>query len=100
MTRLSQRSEEIYKRLGEIEKEKIAQANKTLSAVYPTMQAYCFSALGAYLDIIDGTSGILDEYARETGARVSPFQHRNALRPYDVGKGKALYGRLKEWFKE
>jgi hypothetical protein len=100
VTELSGRAEAIYQRLQAIDKEKIGAANKTLAVVYPSMQSYCFAALGAAMDILDGAAGILDEFARETGARVSVFNHRNALRPYDAGKGKALYGRIKEWFKE
>ena len=100
VTELSGRAEAIYQRLQAIDKEKIGAANKTLAVVYPSMQAYTFAALGAAMDVLDGAADILDEFARETGARVSVFNHRNALRPYDAGKGKALYGRIKEWFKE
>lgn len=98
--KLSGQAEAIYKRLQEIEKEKLAASNKALAVCYPTMQAYTFAALGAAMDILDGAVDVLADFARSTGARVSPFQHRNALRPFDAGKGKALYARIKEWFKE
>jgi|GEM_PF-1160995 hypothetical protein len=100
VTKLSGRAEEIYKRLQAIEKEKLACSNKALAVVYPTMQAYTFAALGAAMDILDGAAGLLDEYARDTGARVSVMNQRNALRPYGAGRGKELYSRITQWFHE
>jgi len=42
----------------------------------------------------------LDEFGRATGARVSVMNHHNALRPYARGRGKAIYEKIREWFKE
>ncbi len=100
INKLSGRAEEIYQRLQAIEKERLACANKTLFVCFPDFQNFTFAALNAALDLLTGAADILDEFGRATGARVSPMNHRNALRPYASGKGKAVYEKMREWFKE
>ena len=98
--KLSGRAEAIYQRLQEIEKLRLAAANKTVAVMFPSVQNFTFAALNVAFDLLDGAAGVLDEFGQVTGARISAMNHRNQLRPYDIGKGKALYGKIREWFNE
>ncbi|MGD0657515.1 MAG: hypothetical protein ABSD38_05575 [Syntrophorhabdales bacterium] len=98
--KLSGRAEAIYQRQQAIDKEKLAAANKTLAVCFPDFQKFTFAALNAAFDLLTGAADILDEFGRATGARVSVMNHHNALRPYARGRGKAIYEKIREWFKE
>jgi hypothetical protein len=98
--KLAGRAETIHQRIEAIAKERIGVANRTLYVVYPTIQRFAHQALRAYLDVLDSCGELLDEYGRETGARVSIMNHRNSLRPFAHGKGREIFERLRGWYQE
>jgi len=98
--KLAGRAAAIDLRLEQISKERIGLANRTLYVVYPTIQRFAHQALRAYLDILDQCGELLDDFARETGARVSVMNHRNSLRPFAHGKGREIFERLRGWYQE
>jgi hypothetical protein len=98
--KLAGRAETIHQRIEAIAKERIGVANRTLYVVYPTIQRFAHQALRAYLDVLDSCGELLDEFSRESGCRISAFQHHNSLRPFAHGKGREIFERLRAWYQE
>ncbi|MGA2332970.1 MAG: hypothetical protein ABSG75_14545 [Syntrophales bacterium] len=100
LEKIEQRQAVIYERLQQIEKEKHAEAGRTVAAVYPGIQSACWGMLNAAFSFLNEAWKILEGFSTETGVRISYLNHRNNLRPYNNGKGRALYSKIGEWLTE
>jgi DNA repair exonuclease SbcCD ATPase subunit len=96
--KIEHRQAAIFSRLQQIEKDKHAEAGRTLAIVFPDFQSVCWDVLDTCFSFLDQSWEILENFSRETSVRVSHLNHRGNLRPYAMGKGKALHGKITEWF--
>ncbi len=89
--------EQASTRLQEIAEEKKKIANSVFTELYPEIQAFCFHAIEALIDLLDATFAGLQEFSQETGARLSGYHRRNLIPP-PLGKTRFLLDRLSKWF--